>query len=338
MKDLFGYLDIDCYLSDIFIISALDTAYSLGLIHHLQNRKRSSVESISAAMAVDRLSLDRLVQVLVSYHVFVGKDGMLSFTDRFLRALQYEDLLVEKISYLKLVYLDILEKTSFPLPADTPTGRFTALFYYHPHSDYSASDWDRTVKWVSLMSTITRYDAPGCIQFFDFEKYRKMIDIGGNSGEMALQICKRNEHLVASVFDLPIVCDIGSMYLKHFPEGKRISFVKGDIRRNSFPLNMDLVVLKSFLHDWNMESVVKILKKVWESLLPGGSTLIYEFKKDSFSEIDKIKRFLFYYPFILCLRTEEDYIGILRELGFVNIKRRYVQENNHFLVSGDKPK
>ena len=108
--------------------------------------------------------------------------------------------------------------------ADSDPGRFLrasrtfGLFSYGRAFEYSPENYGRTLRWVRFTTALTRYEAASCIARYDFGRHRRMLDIGGNSGEFGLQVCKRHAGLKVSVFDLPLVCDIGREHLAPEPE------------------------------------------------------------------------------------------------------------------------
>ena len=103
-----------------------------------------------------------------------------------------------------------------------------------------------------------------------------MLDIGGNSGEFALQVCRRHGRLRASVLDLPLVCDIGGEHLAPEPEAKRISFIKRNAFADPLPETFDLISFKSMLHDWPEKDALLLIGKAARALAPGGALLIFE--------------------------------------------------------------
>lgn len=103
-----------------------------------------------------------------------------------------------------------------------------------------------------------------------------MLDVGGNSGEFALQACRAFPQLRAMVYDLPVVCDVGCDYLRHQPEAERIEFRKGSGRTDLLPQGFDLITFKSMLHDWPDEEARKFIDKACAVLEPGGTLLIFE--------------------------------------------------------------
>ena len=129
---------------------------------------------------------------------------------------------------------------------------------------------------MRLTSTLTRYEARACMQLHDFGRYRRMLDIGGNSGEFILQLCRKFPELHGTVLDLPLVCEIGMEHVLAEPEHPRITFVKADIRNDPLPAGYDLVTFKSMLHDWPEEEADRFITKAARSLSPGGTLLIFE--------------------------------------------------------------
>lgn len=56
---------------------------------------------------------------------------------------------------------------------------------------------------MTITTRLTRHEALVCMKYHDFGQYRRMLDVGGNSGEFALQVCRRHPDLRATVLDLP---------------------------------------------------------------------------------------------------------------------------------------
>src|SRR5436305_1534224 len=80
----------------------------------------------------------------------------------------------------------------------------------------------------ALKAALARYEAPVCLAHYDFGRHRRLLDVGGNSGEFALRLCRRHPALRATVLDLPTVCAIGRQHLRRDPEADRITFLPGN--------------------------------------------------------------------------------------------------------------
>jgi ubiquinone/menaquinone biosynthesis C-methylase UbiE len=165
-----------------------------------------------------------------------------------------------------------------------------------------------------------------------------MLDIGGNSGEFALQVCRRVPAMRATVFDLPLVCRIGREHVARAPEADRISFASGNALTDPLPGGFDLVTFKSVLHDWPEREARQLLARGAEALAPGGSVVIFErapLGADpaclSFGTIPLL-------VFARHFRPPAPYLTHLAALGFVNIRAdRILLDVPFSLVTADKP-
>ncbi|KAK3184196.1 hypothetical protein Dsin_031482 [Dipteronia sinensis] len=88
---------------------------------------------------------------------------------------------------------------------------------------------------------------------YRFDCLRSLVDVGGGIGGMISEIVKSYPHIKGINFDLPHVITTTPVY-----EG--VSHIAGDMF-HQIP-NVDAVLLKWVLHDWDDEACVKILKNV----------------------------------------------------------------------------
>ena len=54
--------------------------------------------------------------------------------------------------------------------------------------------------------------SPKVVEAFDLSRFRRMVDLGGATGHLALAACERNPELRAVVFDLPAVSESARVY------------------------------------------------------------------------------------------------------------------------------
>jgi hypothetical protein len=113
--------------------------------------------------------------------------------------------------------------------------RISDFFCYHRGFEVTPENYELTKRWVRITTTLTKYEAQVCLKYHNFGRYRRILDIGGNSGEFVRQVCKRYPGVSAMVFDLPLVCDIGLEHLRSEPEADRISFIKGNALTDPLP-------------------------------------------------------------------------------------------------------
>jgi hypothetical protein len=335
------FLVVDDFLRDLIGARALKTAFELGLIDHLLARHPSTLAELGQTAKADATGLAFLLNLLTGANVVENRNGGFSLSAPFRIAMRYRDLLETKLDFAGFLATDYLELFT-GLVADPPgfmrKARLFQLFDYKRSLEPSVENYEVTRAWMRLTTTLTRYEARACLKAYDFSAVRYMLDIGGNSGEFVLQICRKHPQLRAAVMDLPLVCDIGQEHILPEPERDRISFLKGDLRQDSPPRGFDLISFKSMLHDWPEDAARAFLTRAAEALEPGGSILIFERAPlDVTAEVppfSSLPTMLFFRSY----RAPAIYAGHLLALGYTDIQTREVAlEVPFFVVTGKKP-
>ena len=335
------YLCVDRFIQNLFHARALATAFEIGLIDFMLQTGSAEPGSLATRWGASLQAVRLLVSLLVANRVAEEQNGQIKLTDEFLKALKFRDLLQLKLQMTNFAAHDFLDYFSDLICRPDQLmkkSNFTRLFDYGRCFEHSKENYERTKQWMWITTTLTKYESQGCLAHHDFGLYRRMLDIGGNSGEFVLRICKRYPEIQATVFDLPLVCDIGQERIQSEPEANRIAFVKGNALTDDLPGNFDLVTFKSMLHDWPEKEARHFIDKAARSLNPGGTLLIFERGP---IEVDKgtipyssIPMLLFFHSF----RGPSLYEEQLRSLGFENVKvQRIDLEMPFYLVTGEKP-
>jgi SAM-dependent methyltransferase len=335
------YLCVDRFLAGVVEVQALKTALKLGVIDFVERHPNCTRETIGSELGLDNQGLTLLLDLLAANGVVETDHAGVRLTDRFTRALSYRDLLECKIEFADLLAPDVIER--FDLLIADP-GRFMVasrvfdLFDYRRALERTPENFAATVRWVRLTTALTRYEAGACLHHHDFATYRRVMDIGGNSGEFALQLCKAYPQLEVTVFDLPVVCDIGVEHLKGHSEADRIAFVRGDALRDPLPKGFDLITFKSMLHDWPQELVERLLTRAVESLNPGGTILIFERGPLEVTarpvHYERIPMLVFFRSF----RSPDVYMQCFVKLGLTGGRSRKIAlEMPFFMVTAQKP-
>lgn len=203
-------------------------------------------------------------------------DAAMRLSPAFATALQYRDLLEARLWFCNLVAIDIaahFDQLLTDVPAFMAHSRTFELFRYDLAMSLDEADIAATSQWVRYTTALTKYEAPAALERVNLADKRRMLDVGGNSGEFARQAVTRWPGLSATVFDLPGVCAIGR---RHVGDDRRVSFQPGDLRRQGLPGGHDLISFKSMLHDWPDEEARDFLAKAVAALEPGGMLLIFE--------------------------------------------------------------
>jgi len=340
-KREFDHLRVDDFLKTLLDVRSLSTAFRKGLVDLLLEKGTATGRQLEKQCGAGGGGMDLLLSLLAANGAVEDRNGVFSLSGNFLQALQYRDLLELKIDLCHFAACDLLDR--FDLLICDP-GRFMKealtyrLFSYERCREDTEENRLRTERWMRITTILTKYEAQACLARYDFGSFRRLLDIGGNSGEFALQVCRAHPRLTATVLDLPVVCRIGRKHVGSAPEAARIAFVEGNALVDPLPSGHDLVVLKSVLHDWPEPAAAELLSRAYRCLEPGGTVIVFERGRagtgPAVPPFSAIPFLLFYHSF----RSPAFYADHLGSLGAAEIRIRRVDlEMPFFLIAARKP-
>jgi hypothetical protein len=336
----FNYLSVDAFIKDIVDARALTSALELHLIDYLVKNQPVSLDELKKGFKGNAQGPRLLLDLLIASNVLEESKGEMRLTRPFEKALQYRDLLEAKLELAQFVLPDFMDLFTTLIHSPDRLGsnaRISDLFCYHRSFEASPENYELTKRWMRITTVFTKYEAQVCMKFHDFSRYHQILDIGGNSGEFVLQICRRHPGVSATVFDLPLVCDIGQEHIRSEAEADRISFIKGNALTDALPKGFDLITFKSMLHDWPEKEAKQFIVKASHSLEPGGTLLIFERGPLEVRErtlpYSMIPFLLFFHSFRSPVVYEEQF----KDLGFQDTKVERVDlETPFYLMTATK--
>ncbi|MGC8640231.1 MAG: class I SAM-dependent methyltransferase [Isosphaeraceae bacterium] len=117
--------------------------------------------------------------------------------------------------------------------------------------------------------------SPQVVSAFDLSGFRRLVDLGGGTGHLAIAACERYSELEAILFDLPEAAELAREIIGASPVSGRVRFIPGDFFNDPLP-SADLYALGRILHDWSDDKILALLGRVYQALSPGGGILIAE--------------------------------------------------------------
>lgn len=272
------FLCVNEYIREFVGARTLKTGFEIGLIDRLIEGP-ATIGELQESIRCDSGGLAFLLDLLAGNRVVEQQGGSYALAAGFTVALRYRDLLEAKLDFAGFLASDFLDLFT-ALVAEPATfqenARLFKLFDYRRALESGVENYRHTRAWMRLTTALTRYEAGVCLNQHDFRGYRRMLDIGGNSGEFALRLCRAHPQLHATVMDLPVVCEVGQAHILPETERDRIGFMKADIRNDELPAGYDLINFKSMLHDWPERDALRFLDKAAAVLEPGGTLMILE--------------------------------------------------------------
>lgn len=340
-NDILEYLSADRFMATMLHAESLATAFKIGLIDCLISRGPAKAAVLAERLTATPSGLNFLLNMLTESGVVAQSEGQYLVSPEFMAVLPYRELVELKLAMANLAARDLLDGfTDLVMRPDQfmRGARFHRLFAYDQGLGNSEADRRTTARWMQITTLLTRYEAAACMAHHDFSAYHSILDVGGNSGEFALRLCLRWTALRATVFDLPLVCEVGQAHVAAFPEASRISFVKGDARADALPTGHDLICFKSMLHDWPDDMARLFINKAAGALASGGRILIFE--REAVNP-DKQRLPYAVLPFLIFFhsyRSPEKYVDFMEKAGFVDISIRVVDLDMPFmLITGKIP-
>lgn len=339
--DLTAYLSAAGFLRGFVEAGALRTAFELRLIDVLRARGTLAVEQLLPVTGSDAQGMRFLLDLLAANRVVVVRNGAVSLHPAFSAVLPYRELMAALIDQAFVVSADYA--TLFTAAIADPQrfmrqARTFRLYDYGRCLQSTPENLQHTAAWLRLTTALTRHEAPVCLALHDLSGHRRLLDVGGNSGEFALQACRRHPALQAVVADLPVVCELGLEHVLAEPEAARIAFLPLDARRSALPRGFDLISFKSMLHDWPADDAQQLLARAVEALEPGGSVLIFERGPLALNGAVPPFSLLPLLMFFRAYRSPALYVNTLRRLGMVDVHCRHLQlDSPFFLLTARKP-
>jgi acetylserotonin N-methyltransferase len=143
------------------------------------------------------------------------------------------------------------------------------IFSHFFRTDASVRDFLMGMHGFGMLSS------PKVAAAFDLSRFRRLVDLGGATGHLAIAACERCPDLRAVIFDLPQAAPLAREQVAHSAAAARIEIVTGDFFRDELP-PADLYALGRILHDWDDARIAVLLGKIQRALPEGGALLIAE--------------------------------------------------------------
>lgn len=163
--------------------------------------------------------------------------------------------------------------------------------------------------------------SPAVVSAFDLGRFRKLVDLGGATGHLAIAACQRYPHLQAVVYDLAAAIPLAEETIVGTSAAPRISTQAGDFFTDPLP-EADLFALGRILHDWTESKILTLLRRIHDRLPVGGGILLAEklLREDKtgprWAQLQSLNM-------LVCTegkeRTLEEYEALLQQCGFSEV-------------------
>jgi acetylserotonin O-methyltransferase len=298
------------------------TAVSLGVFDKLSQGSKDSAE-LASGLGTDPEALARLLDACVGLGLLQKRGGRYANTPAAVAYLTTTG--THRLTGYILYSKDVLWKLWGHLDDAVREGthRWNQAFGWDGpiFSSFFRTD-DALREFLMGMHGLGRISSPHVIAAFDLGRFRRLVDLGGATGHLAIAACERYPDLKAKVFDLPAAQPLAREIIASSTVADRITLEPGDFFTDPLPAG-DLFALGRIVHDWSEEKIKLLLRRVHDALPGGGAVLIAEklVHDDRTGPVGALMQDL---NMLTCTegkeRTLGDYASLLQEAGFVEVQ------------------
>jgi acetylserotonin O-methyltransferase len=302
---------------------ALFTAVQLGLFDRLDGRSATCDELARETGCVPH-ALERLLGFCTARGLLsVDAQGFYRNTvtaDRFLRNHSPETL-TGYILYSDRILYRLWGRLVDALHEGTNrwTQEFGAKDDIFDH--FFSSDEDKEV-FLKGMHGFGVTTSPRVAAAFDLSRFATFVDLGGGTGHLTIEACRRYPGMQGVVFDLPKVRPVAERHVKAAGMADRITFAGGSFFEDALPEG-DLYAMGRILHDWSEEKVRLLVRRAYEALPQGGGLLLAEKLLNPLKDGPATAQ-LQSLNMLICTegreRTAAEYEALAREAGFREVR------------------
>jgi ubiquinone/menaquinone biosynthesis C-methylase UbiE len=251
----------------------LVAAESLDLFTALSARGGATTAELCAELGIERRPADILLTACTALGL-LRRDG-----ERYLNTLPAERYLVRGTEHFFGDYVRMLRDFAYPgWMRITDAVRHNRPVRSIPDPDKGIFDSGNRppLFWDGLygLSAVT---GAALARAVSLAQHCRLLDVGGGSGASAIELCRANPGLSATVFDLPHVCQAADRRILDADLVDRVCVCPGDFfAQPDLPGGHDVVLLSMILHDWDEILCRGLLAKCFRALDPGGMLIVNE--------------------------------------------------------------
>jgi len=234
-----------------------------------------TMEEIAVAVGLPLEGTERLVRAASALDLLEGtQDGRWRLTVNG-ASIAPSTGLEKLIEHNQLLYRDLLDPVAM---LRDPRRSQTAIAAYFPYGEAGRpEDVDpvAAARYSDLMASTVPPLAEEVVDAYPVSNHKKLLDVGGGIGAFLGLMGSHAPKLDLMLFDLPAVAVHAKAQLASTGLG-RVEVHSGNFQTDPLPLGADLVTLVRVLLDHGDEVALTVLRRVRESLEPGGTLLVVE--------------------------------------------------------------
>jgi SAM-dependent methyltransferase len=255
--------DVFHYRRAVVLLSAAKT----GIFDYFISNGRPTIKEVALHFSWDERSIEILLNALCALGYLSKKDDLFEIAPEWRSRFNAKDfpLLKEWLLHewrLLQRWIHLPEVLESGLPFKEPEK--TAI-----HRDHK--------NFILSMAHRERANVESLLKKIDLSAHRFLLDLGGGPGLFSIALSEKYGRLRATVFDTPETESIARNFFATSSANDRLDFCAGDFLADELGGPYDVALLSSIMHIYSPDENKDILKRVNNSLLPGGKIIIRDF-------------------------------------------------------------
>jgi hypothetical protein len=247
-------------------------AAEIGVADHVDGEPRP-VEALAAATGTHADTLYRVLRLLAAHGVFSEHDGRAFSHTEMSRTLR-SDHPAKTRAAVRMFGMDGMYRAFGALQTSLAAGRPAwdaamgePVFEWFSHEPHAAALFN------DAMIGIHGGEPPAVAAAYPFAG--TIVDVGGGSGNMIVNVLRQHPQARGVVFDMPHVVAEAKARLEAEGLSGRARVEPGSFF-DGVPAGADLYILSHIIHDWDEARCVRILEHCRAAKAPGGKVLLVE--------------------------------------------------------------
>jgi (2Fe-2S) ferredoxin/predicted O-methyltransferase YrrM len=137
------------------------------------------------------------------------------------------------------------------------------------------ADWVRD--FIAAMNYNARERAGAVVKAVGTNGIKRMLDLGGGSGAYSIAFARAVPGLKSEILDLSDVVPLTQQYVREAGLGDRITIRTGDMLRDAFGEDYDLILVLAICHMFSPDENRGLFRRAYQALAPKGRLVIQDF-------------------------------------------------------------
>ena len=114
-------------------------------------------------------------------------------------------------------------------------------------------------------------------RLIDLSGCRNLLDVGGGTGSMTIQLLERFPELVSTIIDFPNVAEIGWRFVTEAGMVDRVRYIPANALTTEWPTGQDAILMSYLFSGVPGSEVPRLVQQAYDCLAPGGQFIVHDF-------------------------------------------------------------